>query len=354
MKIEAGGRRAFLVFLARKSIVVLVSSFIALNLLFLLPHLVPASPLTIKMAQLAGAGGTASITGATEATGSPVPEAIIEMYTEKFGINDPLHVKYYRFWVRFFTMDYGYSYWQYPEPVINLVLRSLPWTLVLIVPMMPIGFYLGNFIGSRAAFKKDKLSNLLYIASMLTTRAPFYWFAMFLMLIFGVWLGWFPIYGAYSVKWIRPVLRWEWILDAAHHYILPFLSLLPLPVGSWAVGMRATILHEMESDYIHYARQLGFRDKMLRVYAKNNAILPNFTKIPFVFTWLISNTLLIEVVFGYPGLGTLLYQSVMNLDYPLFQATNVMIILITIVGNFIIDVLYAVLDPRIASGYLGE
>jgi len=340
--------------LARKSALALVSGLIALNLLFILPHLVPSSPLVVKMAQLAGAGSTASVTGAGEATGGTVPEALRQMYMEKFGINDSLEVKYYRFWTRFFTMDYGYSYWQYPESVMNLVLRSLPWTLALVIPVIPIGFYLGNFIGSRAAFKRDKISNFLYIASMLTTRAPYYWFAIFLMLVLGVWLGWFPLYGAYSARWVRPALRWEWILDAAHHYVLPFLSLLPLTTGSWAVGMRATILYEMESDYVHYSKQLGFRSSALRKYAKDNSMLPNFTNIPMYFTWLIGETMLVEVVFAYPGLGTLLYQSEMNMDYPLLQATFVMLILITIIGNLLIDMLYAVLDPRIASGYVGE
>jgi len=354
MGIVRTSKRHFLPFLARKIAVAFVSGIIALNLLFILPHLVPSSPLVVKMAQLVGAGGTASVTGSSEAAGGAIPEALRQMYIEKFGVNDPLDVKYYRFWTRFITMDYGYSYWQYPESVMNLVLRSLPWTLVLVIPIMPIGFFLGNFIGSRAAFKRDKFSSLLYIASMLTTRAPYYWFAIFLMLIFGVWLGLFPLYGAYSSRWVGPAFRWEWILDAAHHYVLPFLSLLPLATGAWAVGMRATILNEMESDYIRYARQLGFRGSALRKYSKDNSILPNFTNIPMVFTWLMSETMLVEVVFAYPGLGTLMYQSAMNLDYPLFQATFVMLILITVVGNLLIDLLYAVLDPRIASGYIGE
>lgn len=354
MKLGEKGKHPFASLLGRRIAVSFVSGLIALNLLFLLPQLVPSSPLTVKMAQLAGAGGTASITGAGEAIGGSIPTALVEMYIVKFGVNDSLDTKFYLFWLRFFSMDYGYSYWQYPEPVMNLVARALPWTLVLVIPIMPIGFVLGNFIGSRAAFKRDKLSNLLYIVSMLTTRAPYYWFAIFLMLIFGVWLRWFPLYGAYSTRWIRPALRWEWFLDAAHHYALPFLSLLPLATGAWAVGMRATILHELESDYIHYSRQLGFRSSALRKSAKDNSILPNFTNIPMIFTWLISSTMLVEVVFAYPGLGTLIYQSAMNLDYPLFQATFVMFILITIVGNLVIELLYAVLDPRIASGYAGE
>jgi peptide/nickel transport system permease protein len=145
----------------------------------------------------------------------------------------------------------------------------------------------------------------------------------------------------------------NWFLDAVCHYILPFLSLLGVGIGGWAIGMRAMMVYEMESDYMQYSKQLGFSRVKLRSYAARNAILPNFTWIPVALSSLISQTLLVEIVFRYPGIGSLMYSAVFAADYPLIEASFVIIILIVLVGNFLSDLLYGVIDPRIATGYVG-
>ena len=263
-------------------------------------------------------------------------------------------MQYIDFWKRFFTFDFGLSYWRYPHSISDLVLHALPWTLVLVIPVIPIGFFVGNWIGSRAAFYGGKLNSFIYILSNYVYRAPYYWFALILMMIFGVELKWFPLYGAYSPRWLHPVLSLDWILDAAWHYCLPFLSLVGLGIGGWAVGMRAMVLYELESDYIQYCEQLGFRKNKLRKYIVKNAILPNFTWLPMNISGLISQTLLVEVVFGYPGLGTLAYNAIFAYDYPLIEATFVISVLIVLVGNFLCDIIYGILDPRIGSEYVSE
>jgi peptide/nickel transport system permease protein len=173
------------------------------------------------------------------------------------------------------------------------------------------------------------------------------------MLIFGVELHWFPLFGAYSNNWLYPVPTLEWFLDALWHYILPFVSLVGLGIGSTGVGMRAMTLYEMESDYIQYSKQLGFKKSKLRKYSVRNAILPNFTWLPVVLSGLVGQTLLVELIFGYPGLGSLAYKAVFNLDYPLIEATFIAAVGIVLVGNFICDILYGILDPRIGSSYVG-
>lgn len=345
----------FAFFLGKKIVFLLVTIFIAGSLVFILPRLMPSNPADLMIARIAH--GPTSPTGTTtpspgSATGARL-EALRLIYTEKFGINEPLHVQYVDFWKRFVTMDFGLSYWGYPQPVSSLVMYALPWTMALIIPVIPLGFVIGNWIGSRAAHNRGKLDRALYYVSMYLVQAPYYWFALIFIIVFGVTLGWFPLRGAYSAAWVHPTLSLDWFLDALWHYSLPFLSLVGLGIGGWAVGMRAMTIYEMESDYMHYSKQLGFSSGRLRNYAERNAILPNFTFLPLTLSGLIGMTLLVEIIFGYPGLGMLFFNGVFAQDYPLIEASFVVTVLIVLVGNFVADLLYAKLDPRIATGYVG-
>jgi peptide/nickel transport system permease protein len=347
-------RSPFVSFLFKKIVFLLAAFFIAMSFLFIFPHLMPWTPVDIMLGRLQG-GESTSISSVAISPGSAQSNLAVmrQIYEAKFGINEPLYIQYIDFWKRIFTMDFGLSYWRYPQPVSGLVVNSLLWTLALILPVIPLGFVIGNWIGSRAAYNRGKLDKLLYYVSLYMFQAPYYWIALIVVFIFGIKLAWFPPFGAYSSGWIKPVLNMDWFLDALYHYILPFLSLLGVGIGGWAIGMRAMTVYEMESDYMQYSKQLGFSRGKLRSYAAHNAILPNFTWIPVALSSLISQTLLVEVVFGYPGLGTLMYQAIYAADYPLIEASFVIIILIVLVGNFFADMLYGVIDPRIATGYVG-
>ncbi len=346
----------FMLFLGRKVAFLFAAILLSLSLVFILPHLMPSNPADIMIARIFGGGGTAMGTSRTPATGGVGGslEVLREIYLEKFGVKEPLYTQFLDFWKRFLTMDFGLSYWRYPQPVSTLVMYALPWTIVLIIPVLPLGFVIGNWIGSRAAYRRGRFDKILYYISMYLMGAPYYWFALIFMLIFGVKLGWFPLHGAFSSEWAHPILSLDWVLDAAHHYVLPFASLLGLGIGGWAVGMRAMTIYEMESDYMHYSEQLGFTKGKLRKYAEHNAILPNFTWIPLTLAGLVSQTLLVEVIFGYPGIGTLLYNAVFAIDYPLIEACFIMTVLIVLVGNFAADILYGVIDPRIVLGFRRE
>jgi peptide/nickel transport system permease protein len=117
--------------------------------------------------------------------------------------------------------------------------------------------------------------------------------------------------------------------------------------------MRAMTIYERQSDYIYYSQQMGFTRNKLRKYAQRNAILPMITGVPAMFGSLIGQTMLVEYVFGWPGLGTLLFSSVQAVDYPLMQGIFVFAVLVVLIGNFLIDILYGFIDPRIRTGYVG-
>lgn len=348
----------FVTFAGKKLLFVIIGIFLAMTLVFILPRLMPSTPVDIMIGRVAGRAGGGSIgtiggQGGGGGGGSAL-QVLREVYSKKFGIGKPIHLQYLDFWKRFLTMDFGLSYWRYPVPVSSLVASALPWTMALIMPVLPIGFVLGNWIGSRAAFYRGKLDRFLYYFSMYLFRAPYYWFALIFIVVFGVILGWFPLQGAYSAGWKSPVLNINWFLDAMKHYILPFASLLGIGIGNWAVGMRAMSIYEMESDYINYSKQLGFSRGKLRQYIEKNSILPNFTWLPIILKTLISQTLIVEIVFGYPGLGTLLYNGVFSMDYPLIEAGFVITVLIVLIGNFVTDLIYGRIDPRVGKGYVGE
>ena len=162
-----------------------------------------------------------------------------------------------------------------------------------------------------------------------------------------------PLGGAYSLT-LTPSLSPAFILDVLYHYILPFLSVMIPYVGGEAIGMRSLILYEINSDYTNYFESLGFRDRKLLSYAFRNAVLPQVTGLPMYFASAFGGQLVTEVVFTYPGIGGILYGAVIGQDYPLIQGGFLMIVIVTILGNFLLDIFYAYIDPRIRVAYRGE
>lgn len=317
--------------------------FIAMSLVFFLPRLLPTDPVELMIAR-------------TAASGNYTPDDLAQMrqtYEEKFGLNEPLLTQYGLFWRNFLTMDFGPSFLRYPRSVGSLVAGALPWTIVLVLPVLPLSYLIGNYIGAKTAYFGGRKNKIAYVVTMYTSQAPYYWMALILVFVFGAALHWFPTSGAYSPYFIGPVLSLEFLLDVLQHYILPFLSLLLLTCGIWVVGMRSMTLYEKGAEYIQYARQLGFREDKLRKYAQRNAVLPQFTGLPGILGLLIGSTMLVEVVFQWPGIGYLAYNAAINLDYPLLQATFIFGSLFVLIGNLVVDIAYGFIDPRIRRGYVG-
>jgi len=350
----------FFIFLYKKVLLLMFTFFFSLTLLFFIPRMLPSSPVEMMVARLAGGTGAGTSLGTESPStwgtrgGSVAVEVIRQVYTEKFGLEQPTEIQFLRYWKRIFTWDYGPSYFRYPQKVMEVVMYALPWTLVLVVPVPVIGFFVGNLIGSKASYKKSKINRIIYFTTLYLSLIPYYWFALILVYAFAVVFKLFPNYGPYSDIWLYPTFRIEWLIDAAYHYVLPFFSILGVVIGGWAVGMRASILSQIRATYVEYSKQLGLSSKRIRKYIQRNAILPNFTWLPIAFSSLIGQTLLVEIVFGYPGIGLLMYQSAFALDYPMLEACFVILMLIVLTGNFLCDIAYGVLDPTIGSRYVSE
>jgi len=377
-------------FVSKKIAFYFVVTFIALTFIFLIPRLMPGNPVD----QMIPPG--------TRDSGRLQLKHELERY---FGLDKPLHEQYFAFWGNLFSGNLGlgmmreYNF----RPVADAVMAKLPYTLALVIPVLFIGFFLGNWIGARAAYMKGKRSEAVYFASVFSSQMPFYWFAMVLLFllavdvtnivklaglgilgaiivtlfimtavsgkvklilsgivggiivvlfVLGVNAGVFPTGGTFSPRFM-PSLNFPSFLNALSHYALPFLTLLIITTGGWATGMRSMTLYELNSGYIQYARQLGFKDNKLVSYAKRNAILPQFTGLNVNLNNLIGMTMIIEMVFRWDGLGKLALDSVLARDYSMMLGTFLVTIIVVIVGNFLADIAYAFLDPRIRTGREG-
>jgi peptide/nickel transport system permease protein len=173
-----------------------------------------------------------------------------------------------------------------------------------------------------------------------------------LLFVLAVTAGVFPTSGTFSPRLI-PSLNLATFVDASRHYILPFLTLLIITTGGWATGMRSMTLYELDSGYILYGKQLGFRNKKLASYARRNAILPQFTGLNINLNNLIGMTMIIEIVFRWDGIGLLTYQAVLSQDYAMILGTFLITMVVVIFGNFLVDIAYAFLDPRLRTGREG-
>jgi peptide/nickel transport system permease protein len=178
------------------------------------------------------------------------------------------------------------------------------------------------------------------------------WLGILLAWYFGIVVGWFPVSGAYSFA-LRPAWTWTFISSYLHHWFLPFASLFLVMFGGWAIGMRNMIIYELEADYSHYLEALGAPRKLIRRYAFRNAVLPQLTGLALQLGVIVAGALVTEIVFGYPGLGLLILQSIQNQDYFLLQGVFLFIIVGVLMANFVIDVVYVLVDPRTRAGMQG-
>ncbi|HEX3213565.1 MAG TPA: ABC transporter permease, partial [Actinomycetota bacterium] len=171
--------------------------------------------------------------------------------------------------------------------------------------------------------------------------------------LFGSVTGWFPLSGGYSFS-LAPAWSLEFAGSVLWHWFLPFLSLFLVAFGGWAIGMRNMVIYELEADYTHYLESLGAPRRLVRRYAFRNALLPQLTGLALQLGVLVAGALVTEIVFSYPGLGYLVLQAVNNQDFFLLQGVFLFIVIGVLAANFLIDIVYVVIDPRTRTGMRGD
>jgi peptide/nickel transport system permease protein len=235
----------------------------------------------------------------------------------------------------------------------GLIADALPWTIALQLPAILIGWIIGNALGAIVAYKGGWFDRGAFLSSLFLSSVPYYCLAILLLYLFAVAYPIFPATGGYDYG-TSPHLSISFIFNALDHYWLPFLSLVLVIIGGQAVGMRSMAIYELGSDYVNYGRGLGLPDRRLIRYIFRNGMLPQVTGLALSIGTLVGGALITEIVFSYPGIGTLLLDSIGQNDYPAIQGITLLIAVAVILANFLVDLVYGFIDPRIRASQTGE
>lgn len=315
----------------------LITFLFAFLLNFLLPRLMPGDPVAAIVSRLAqGMSNTSGV------------QAIYEQYTELFGTNKPMIEQFLIYIKNVARGDFGFSFSQYPRTVSDVIGASIWWTLALQFPAIIVGWLIGNTLGALAAYLKGGFDKVLMPISIFVSNFPAFGMAVIFMVIFGVNLKWFPTSGGYGFDMI-PNFSWAFIKSVIIHYQLPFWSIVVIAIGGQAIGMRSMSIYELNADYVKYARFMGIRDSKIVGYVFRNAMLPQVTGLALSVGTMVGGALVAEIVFSYPGLGTTLLRAVLGQDYPLISASTLIITVMALLANFVIEILYGLIDPRIKA-----
>ena len=318
----------------RKLGLLVLTLWAAVTLNFAIPRLMPGSPADAAIAKLAQNG--------------PVTPGTVAAIQAQLGLpGGSLWDQYVDYLNNVVHLDFGVSYTFFPQKVSGLVSAALPWTLVMVGVVTVLAFVVGTLIGIGAAWKRGTwMDSLPTVGGSFLSAFPYFWTALLIVFFLGYVLGWFPTSGAYSATAV-PTASWAFVGDALYHAVLPAGTIFITSLGGWILGMRNTMINTLGDDYVTFAEANGLRGRTVAVrYAARNAILPNLTGFGMALGGVVGGSLLVEQVFAYPGVGYLLFNAVTNQDFPLMQALFLMITVSVLVANFLVEILYGVLDPR--------
>ncbi len=324
-------------YLARKLAIYLVTFWVAVTIDWAIPRFMPGDPVDRLISRMqAQPSAEKSLSG---------------YYTQAFGFDVPLWKQYLNFWAALFHGDLGRSVANFPTPVWDLIRGALPYTLALLIPAIVLSFWAGNKVGALAARRKG-LDNTVLPVSYVLTATPQMWLGIVLVWVFATTLAWFPVSGAYDLS-LQPEWSVEFARSFLQHWILPFSALFLVAFGGWAIGMRNMIIYELEADYSNYLAALGAPTKLVRKYAYRNALLPQITGLALALGAVVAGAIVVEIVFSYPGIGSLTLTAIQNRDYFLIQGIFLFLIVGVLIANLIIDIAYVFIDPRTRIGMQG-
>ncbi|WP_203566335.1 ABC transporter permease [Aestuariimicrobium ganziense] len=329
-------------YLLRKFLWYLGALLVALLLNFFLPRLIPGNPVDALVGRLSQGGA-----------GSDQLQAMHTQYVKEFGLDKPMWQQFFIYLGNLAKGDLGTSFMQYPASVNKLVGDALPFSVALQLPAILFGWLIGNLLGAIAAFKGGWFDKGAFVGSLFLSSMPYYCLAILLLFGLAVWYPMFPQGRAYSLG-LTPEFSFTFLNDAISYWWLPFLSLVLIFIGGQAVGMRSMAIYELGSDYVNYGRGLGMKDSQMVRYIFRNAMLPQITGLALSIGGLVGGALITELVFNYPGMGSLLFGAISSNDYPVIQAITLIITVTVLMANFAVEVLYGFIDPRIKATQGGD
>ncbi len=325
-------------YISRRFLQFLLIIFIANSLTFLLPRFIPGDPIQEQLNAKMIAQGRTNVD----------IQAWVKTYNERFGLNQPLWKQYFRYWWDMARLDFGFSLVDFPQTVMGKIKATIGWTLGFMSVAILIAFLLGTTLGAMLAWPNSPRWVSSFIPVLMVISAiPFYLFALALIWIFSVELKLLPPGGAYSPTLIvRPDFKTA--VDIVQHAILPAGAYVLFGIGNWALSMRATMVTILGEDYITFAQAKGLSESSIFLrYGVRNALLPQATALAISFGLILGSGVIIEQIFTYPGIGSLMANAINQKDYFVINGTVSILILCAATALLIVDIVYPLIDPRI-------
>ncbi|MBT8350905.1 MAG: ABC transporter permease [Deltaproteobacteria bacterium] len=318
-------------YIGRRLIQIAIIFFVILTVLFLLFRLAPGDPVSRMVDP------------------DMTPEDA-EHLISQLGLDKPLGIQYLYYLKNFYTGNFGESF-HYGRPVVEIIGDRLPNTILLFTTAIILSALVGVFLGKIASWHKGETTDTVMTIGALATHTIFLpWLGLILIWIFAYKLDWFPITGMLSEEvWLDPDAGFfTKVMDVIHHMILPLSTLFLIHFGSYLLIMRSSMLETLKEDYIITARAKGLPEKVIQNHhAAPNAALPVVTSVGLSLAFSINGGALTETIFTWPGIGRELVMAVSQNDYPLAQASFLLIAIVVLLSNLVVDTLYAYFDPRI-------
>ncbi|MET7441628.1 ABC transporter permease [Streptomyces sp. NPDC005496] len=309
-----------------------VTAWAAITINFLIPRLMPGDPLQALLTRFQGQLDTSAIASIEVLFGLDEDRSLWQQYTD--------------YWGQLLRGDLGLSFTFFPTPVSEVISQSLPWTLVLVGVTTLLSFVLGTGLGVYTGWRRGSWMDGLLPVTTFVSSIPYFWLGLIFIAVFAVKWPVFPAAGGYDNSLV-PAFDVPFVSSALYHGFLPGVTIILSAVASWILGMRNMMVTVSSEDYVMVAQAKGLSERRVMFsYAARNAVLPNISGFALSLGFVVGGTLLVEMVFSYPGIGFQLFQAVGARDYPLMQGVFLIITLSVLAANLLADLVYMLLDPR--------
>lgn len=309
------------------------------TLVFFLPRLAPGrDPVRERLGMMTAMGGM----------NAENIERMAKAYEQKFGLDQPLWKQYLRYLGDMSRFDLGYSLAKFPTRVIDVIAPAIPWSIALLGVSTLIAFSFGSILGGLLAWPGAPRALRLLLPPLFTFSAiPYYLLALILTYVFAFRLKWFPLTGGSQIL-TMPSLTFDYLLEMIYHSILPALSIVLASIGFWSLSMRGMMITVEGEDYMTLAEAKGLpKTPIFLWYAMRNALLPQTTALALSLGTVLSGSLLVEIIFNYPGIGSALFAAITGFDYFVIYGIVFLIVITIATATLILDLIYPLLDPRI-------
>ena len=312
----------------------------ASTIVFFVPRLSPRNAIRERFAELARSGGF-----------SPADiETLVANMNQQFGLDRPLLDQYFNYLGNIIRMDFGYSLNRYPSTVTDIISQALPWTFFLLLVTTILSFVIGNLLGALSAWPRaPRWARSIATPFVLLTGVPPVIMGILLLFFIGFRLKLLPLGGSYSIG-VVPNWSWPFAFDILRHQMLPALSLILGSVGGWVLSMRGMGVTIQGEDYVNFAEHKGLTGgRIFRDYYLRNTLLPQVTGLALALGTVVTSAIIVEGLFGLPGLGTVLNAAIRANDFPVIYGIVLFITIAIAVLMAVLEFVYPLLDPRVRN-----